>query len=159
MPKKKPCSICRRWFQPHPRAGRRQKACGDCQRERHRRACAAWRDANPDSDRKRRLKKAARFDEAADADEPLEAVDWQAVERAIGPAHRVVVEGIATLLNGCSRDAVPPKVVVDGSESPRVRNGRLRDAVAPGAGGNRQESLKVRRAECKTQSARDGPDP
>jgi hypothetical protein len=27
MAKKRPCGICRRWFEPHPRAGDRQTVC------------------------------------------------------------------------------------------------------------------------------------
>jgi hypothetical protein len=55
---KKPCWICRRWFEPHPRAGSRQRVCSseECQRERQRRAVAAGRKRNPDYDRENRLR-------------------------------------------------------------------------------------------------------
>ena len=44
--RKRPCGICRRWFQPDPRAGDRQHVCdmATCQAERHRRACAAYNE-------------------------------------------------------------------------------------------------------------------
>lgn len=48
MPEKKPCGICRRWFKPDPRAGKRQRVCSAaaCQSERPRRNAAAWREQN-----------------------------------------------------------------------------------------------------------------
>lgn len=38
---KRPCSICRKWFQPDVRQKGRQKTCSNpaCRRELHRRAC------------------------------------------------------------------------------------------------------------------------
>ena len=48
--RKRPCSICRHWFYPDPRAGRRQHACSnsDCQAARRKKAQARWRARNPD---------------------------------------------------------------------------------------------------------------
>ena len=52
MPKarKKPCRICRRWFQPDERVGERQRACGkpECQTARRQKTQADWRKRNPD---------------------------------------------------------------------------------------------------------------
>jgi hypothetical protein len=59
MQKKRPCSVCRRWFVPDPRVGARQRTCGaaECQRVRHRRADRKWHKQHPDYDRARRLLK------------------------------------------------------------------------------------------------------
>lgn len=48
--RKKPCTICRRWFVPDPRIGKRQRACckPECQAARRKRTQAAWRAKNPD---------------------------------------------------------------------------------------------------------------
>ena len=48
--RKRPCSICRRWFRPDPRIGQRQRACGkaDCQAARRQQTQAGWRARNPD---------------------------------------------------------------------------------------------------------------
>ena len=48
--RKRPCSICRRWFTPNPKQGSRQVTCGRpaCQRERHRKKCAEWNRKNPE---------------------------------------------------------------------------------------------------------------
>ena len=52
MPKarKKPCRICRRWFQPDARVGERQRACGkpECQSARRQKTQADWRKRNLD---------------------------------------------------------------------------------------------------------------
>ncbi len=44
---KRPCSICRKWFQPNVRQKGRQKTCGPgCQKELHRRQCESWNKKN-----------------------------------------------------------------------------------------------------------------
>jgi hypothetical protein len=44
---KRPCSICRKWFQPDVRQKGRQKTCGpDCKNELHRRQCDEWNKKN-----------------------------------------------------------------------------------------------------------------
>lgn len=52
MPKarKKPCRICRCWFQPDSRVGDRQRVCGkpECQSARRQKTQANWRKRNPD---------------------------------------------------------------------------------------------------------------
>jgi len=52
MPKarKRPCTICRRWFRPDSRVGERQRACDrpECQAARPRKTQASWRRRNPD---------------------------------------------------------------------------------------------------------------
>lgn len=47
---KRPCRICRRWFVPDGRVGRRQRACSapTCQIARRAQTQASWRRRNPD---------------------------------------------------------------------------------------------------------------
>ena len=46
-PRKRPCSICRKWFLPDVRQAGRQKTCSpECSRELHRRNCAKWNRKN-----------------------------------------------------------------------------------------------------------------
>lgn len=47
--RKRPCSICRRWFRPDPRVGPRQHVCGqaECQTARRQKTQAGWRRRNP----------------------------------------------------------------------------------------------------------------
>ena len=111
-PTKRPCRICRRWFEPHPRAGDRQHVCSDeaCQRERHRRSDRAWHARNPDYDRKRRLARRLGEEPVVDAaEDPLEAMDWSVAEAEIGSAHRVVAERTGRLLVAWAQDAVGAK--------------------------------------------------
>ena len=45
--RKRPCSICRKWFQPDVRQKGRQKTCSPaCQVEQHRRQCEEWNNKN-----------------------------------------------------------------------------------------------------------------
>ena len=48
--RKRPCTICRRWFRPNPRVGARQHACSkpECQAARRKKTQARWRARNPD---------------------------------------------------------------------------------------------------------------
>lgn len=48
--RKRPCTICRRWFRPDPRIGARQRACGkpECQTSRRSKTQANWRIRNPE---------------------------------------------------------------------------------------------------------------
>lgn len=46
-PRKRPCSICRKWFLPDVRKAGRQKTCSaECSRELHRRNCSEWNRKN-----------------------------------------------------------------------------------------------------------------
>jgi hypothetical protein len=45
--RKRPCSICRKWFLPDVRQKGRQKTCGPvCRKEYHRRQCEKWNKKN-----------------------------------------------------------------------------------------------------------------
>lgn len=48
--RKRPCTICRRWFRINPRVGARQRACSkpECQTARRKKTQANWRRRNPD---------------------------------------------------------------------------------------------------------------
>src|ERR1700691_5907265 len=61
MPRKRPCRMCRRWFQPDPRVGDRQHVCSSeaCQASRRKQTQASWRSHNPDYFVARRLKERA----------------------------------------------------------------------------------------------------
>lgn len=109
MVPKRPCRVCRKWFQPNPRAGNRQKVCSEpaCQRERHRRNCAAWRQHNPDYDRGNRLRERLKIEEESG---PTVAAETES-EGAEGP----------TASETESRAQARPRANVAGSNRPRVR--------------------------------------
>ena len=89
--KKRPCSICRRWFEPDARVGRRQRVCSspECQRERRRRKQAEWRKSRPDYFTARRILKRAeakRTPEPLRLKKPLSHLPWDIMQDEIGVA-------------------------------------------------------------------------
>ena len=165
MSKKRPCRICRRWFQPHIRAGNRQKVCSKprCQRERHRRSNLAWRAKNPGYDEKRRLRLAAQLPEEgsliAPESDPLDEIRWDAVEQAIGPKPRAALEGIGRLLVRQKQDGVPPITEVIPTESPQQLNTCSQDVVTCIPSFETELSVEVLHFPRKTQLEITGPSP
>lgn len=141
MPKKRPCSVCRRWFEPKPRAVRHQRTCGpECRRELHRRQCAQWHERNPDYDRKERLRRRlVREPEEAAGVDPLRALDWDAVQAAVGVETQVVIEEATRLSVAVARDTVATRMASGTAKEARLRSLGARDAVAtrtPSPSGN-----------------------
>ena len=136
--RKRPCSICRRWFLPKLRSRRHQKVCTnrECQRERHRRACAGWHRKNPDYDCDRRLRdKLLRpanqsvTDRGVEVD-PLRALSWSNARDAVGLKQSVFVEEVAKVIVRWSRDTVAPQRHVMKKKSAKVPPPQLRDEMA-----------------------------
>jgi hypothetical protein len=114
MVRKRPCRICRKWFEPHPRAGDRQHTCShpSCQQERHRRACADWRRRNPDLDREGRLRqKLASGGTAGNTPDTPRGLNRDAVRDAVGLEVAVILDELVRLLQLWTRDAVRRKVL------------------------------------------------
>ena len=110
--KKRPCSVCRRWFLPDARVGDRQRACGEagCQRARHARADRAWHAANRDYDRDRRWRDAIAAAKArprstlasspapASASAPMTGVPWEVVQDEMRVEGRVILAGVVRVM-------------------------------------------------------------
>ncbi len=122
MARKRPCRICRHWFDPHPRAGERQRTCSapDCQRERHRRACATWRQQHPDYDREDRLRRRLQVPEKATPSAPLRGINWSAARDAVGLQVAVVIEETGQVLHNWARDTASAQVTDPKDFQPRV---------------------------------------
>ena len=123
MTRKRPCRICRRWFIPHPRAGDRQRVCGapECQRERHRRACANWRDREAAAEQTHRLRQRIRAHPGGVGGAAVAAeqrVHWDAVRDAVGIQLAVIIEEITKVLGDWVRDAVGRQVAVNARQFP-----------------------------------------
>lgn len=131
MLRKRPCRICRRWFQPHSRVKARQRVCGshECQRERHRRACEQWRRRNPDYDRDRRLRERLAQPEAVPETDPVGKLDWEVARDAVGLQVAVVVEESARLIVDWARDAVAPQQADITGKSDGLRGGEPQDEL------------------------------
>jgi hypothetical protein len=139
MARKRPCRVCGKWFEPHPRAGKRQRACGreDCGRERHRRACAAWREQHPDYDRERRLRERLRTEVAGGEPlwrDPLTEIAWDAARDAVGLEAAVIVEETGKVLTLWARDAVRAQASEITRKLAKVLPRPARDEIAAGAG-------------------------
>ena len=144
MVRKRPCRICRTWFQPDPRVGDRQKVCSnaDCQRERHRRACADWRRRNPDYDREDRLRRKLRTDADTSAESSsgggARAADrglrLDVVRDELGLQLYVLIDELAELLRLETRDGVLQQPPVIPGEFDRLYRCSAQDEIASGAG-------------------------
>jgi len=136
MTRKRPCRICRRWFQPHPRAGDRQRVCGgsQCQRERHRRACEAWRRENAAEDKEDRLRRRLREPVPAGPRAVTAGLRLEAVRDAVGPELAVIIEETGGVLGAWVRDAVGGQIFGMTRESGRHAPVAARDGIATGRG-------------------------
>ncbi len=139
MVRKRPCRVCRKWFAPSPRAGGRQRTCGrdECQRERHRRACAQWHERHPDYDRESRLRERVRVEVVRGeplARDPMAEVAWDAARDAVGMEAAVIVEETGKVLALWTRDAVRAQAAEITRKLAKVLPHHARDAFATGAG-------------------------
>lgn len=139
MRRTRPCRICGQWFRVHPRVGLRQRVCGAaaCQRERHRRACLAWRRRNPDYDREARLQRKLhrRFlsqttPPSAWMLSPMRQLDWSVARDVVGLEVAVVVEESAKVLCHWARDAVIAQRAAGERITARHLSGPARDEIA-----------------------------
>ena len=95
--KKRPCSICRRWFLPDPRVGHRQKTCGSmCHKALAAKRGAVWRRKNPDYEEHHRLvADLARAERVAieiqPASHPIARLPWRLVQTQLGGKMAVVL--------------------------------------------------------------------
>lgn len=108
MARKKPCRICRKWFEPSPYAGARQKVCDDpaCQRERHRRSCEAARRRKPTRDMEQRLRQKLRAKgdwKPSDAEVQRELIASGARDAAIAKS-TVLIEEHGRQIERAARD-------------------------------------------------------
>ena len=86
--RKRPCSICRRWFRPDARVGARQYVCSqpECQKARRRKKQAAWRARNPDYFITRRMDRRDTEDrpEPLRLPAPLSELPWDIAQSQFG---------------------------------------------------------------------------
>ncbi len=143
MGKKRPCRICRRWFLPSPRARGRQTTCCEtsCQRERHRRACAAWHTRERESLGREQLAAAVSAVTAAAVATPLgkvPEVPANAAKRlrdAVPAEVPTVIAFFAQVLDSRRRDTVGAQGVESTRQLPKDRRPDRRDGIAQPAAG------------------------
>ena len=115
--RKRPCSICRRWFRPDPRVGDRQHACAkaDCQTARRQKTQASWRHRNPG------YAVAYRLDQRASQKEtdpeplrlpaPLNQLPWDVAKDQFGTQGADFIGVMGTLLERSAKDQFRAYVV------------------------------------------------
>jgi len=111
--RKKPCTICRRWFRPDPRVGERQRACDrpECQTARRRKTQASWRRRNPEYAIAWRLdqRKAQTGEpEALRLPPPLPRLPWNLAKDQFGAQGADFLGVMGTLILRAMKDQIRP---------------------------------------------------
>src|SRR5918994_6031820 len=108
--RKRPCTICRRWFRPDARIGTRQRACGkpECQTSRRRKTQASWRHRNLDYATAYRIEqRAAHTQPAAEPlrmPAPLNQLPWDLAKDQFGAQGADFIGVMGTLLMRTAKD-------------------------------------------------------
>ena len=111
--RKRPCTICRRWFRPDPRVGGRQRACGkpDCQTARRRKTQAHWRHRNPGYAVVWRIDQRALQPETAEPlrlPAPLNQLPWDVAKNQFGPQGADFIGVMGALIVRAAKDQIRP---------------------------------------------------
>ena len=110
---KRPCCICRHWFVPDGRLGRRQRACSAtaCQIARRARTQASWRRRNPDYFIAHRMQRRRLTVEAAQVSllplvlpPPLSQLPWDLAQEEFGVAGTDFLGHLGRVLLGAAQD-------------------------------------------------------
>ena len=109
----KPCTICRRWFRPDPRVGKRQRACDrpECQTARRQKTQASWRQRNPDYAIGWRLdqrKAQTEEPEALRLPPPLPRLPWEFAKDQFGAQGADFLGVMSALILRTAKDQIRP---------------------------------------------------
>jgi hypothetical protein len=109
--RKRPCSICHRWFRPHPRVGVRQRACDkpECQAARRKKTQAQWRTKNPDYATGYRLQRRSaqpREPEPLRVPAPLNRLPWDIAKDELGGKAADFLGFMGALLMRSAKDQI-----------------------------------------------------
>ena len=126
---KRPCRICRRWFVPDRRVGRRQRACSAtaCQIARRARTQASWRRRNPDYFIAHRVqRRRLEADEAQAAvlplvlPPPLSQLPWDLAQEEFGVAGTDFLGHLGRVLLRAAQDQKAGQVLEPTGETSRL---------------------------------------
>lgn len=126
MSQRRPCRICKRWFEVDPRVGARHRTCGEasCRAAQNRRACKKWRKEHPDHVVAQRLRKRLPAEPAPTAAEvsanPLRQFDAEVVRHVIGVEMRVLLEELVKVLLRVVRHEIPLRMPEPPARSAKV---------------------------------------
>jgi hypothetical protein len=107
--RKRPCTICRRWFRPDPRVGSRQRACGnpECQAARRVQTQRNWRESRPDYFTARRIRERGEQDrppEPLRLPPPLSRLPWDIAQDQFGVQGTDFIGVLSTVLLRSAQD-------------------------------------------------------
>jgi hypothetical protein len=117
---KRPCCICRHWFVPDGRIGRRQRACSAtaCQIARRARTQASWRHRNPDYFIAHRMQRRRLTAEAAQVSllplvlpPPLSQLPWDLAQEEFGIAGTDFLSHLGRVLLVAAQDQKAAQVL------------------------------------------------
>ena len=126
---KRPCCICRRWFVPDRRVGRRQRACSAsaCQIARRARTQTSWRRRNLDYFIAHRVqRRRLRADEAQGGvlplvlPPPLSQLPWDLAQEEFGVAGTDFLGHLGRVLLGAAQDQKAVQVLDSTGEPVRL---------------------------------------
>lgn len=126
---KRPCCICRRWFVPDRRVGRRQRACSapTCQTARRARTQASWRRRNPDYFIAHRMqRRQLEAEEAKGAvlplvlPPPLSQLPWDVAQEAFGVTGTDFLSHLGRVLLVAAQDQKAGQMLDSTGESGRL---------------------------------------
>jgi len=108
-PRKRPCSICRRWFRPNVCVGDRQHTCSQptCQTARRKKTQAKWRAKNPDYGTAYRIQQRsaqAQAPEPLRVPPPLNQLPWDLAKDQFGSQGADFLGVMGALLLRCAKD-------------------------------------------------------
>src|SRR3974390_2955825 len=111
--RKRPCTICRRWFHPNPRVGERQRACdqAECQTARRQKTQASWRRRNPGyaiAWRLDRRKAQTPEPEPLRLPPPLPRLPWDLAKDQFGAQGADFLGVMGTLILRAAKDQIRP---------------------------------------------------
>jgi hypothetical protein len=126
---KRPCRICRRWFVPDRRVGRRQRACSAtaCQTARRARTQSSWRRRNPDYFIAHRIqRRRLSADETSTAvlplvlPPPLSQLPWDLAQEEFGAAGTDFLGHLGRVLLGAVQDQKAGQMLEPKGETDRL---------------------------------------
>ena len=115
--RKRPCTICRRWFRPDPRIGARQRACNapQCQTARRQKTLASWRDRNPGYAIAWRIDRRAtqlpQPPEALRLPAPLDQLRWEFAKDQFGAQGADFIGVMGALILQAAKDQLSPYLI------------------------------------------------
>src|ERR1700678_1700235 len=109
--RKRPCTICRRWFRPSLRVGARQRACGkpECQTVRRQGTQASWRGRNPGYAIAWRIDPRSAETEAPEPlrlPSPLNQLPWNFAKDQFGPQGADFIGVMGALMIRAAKDQI-----------------------------------------------------